>query len=76
LSLHFTKALKNIKINIGSECDSELNELAIEFTDATQQPQGLPPHRVIFYHKIRLTANPKRQRRNRISVPEFEELKR
>jgi hypothetical protein len=30
----------------------------------------------IFDNKIRLTAFPKRQRRNRLSVPEFEELKR
>jgi hypothetical protein len=36
------------------------------------------PHanRGIFDHKIRLTAYPKRQRRNRLPFPEFEELKR
>ena len=34
------------------------------------------PHteRGIFDHKTRLTAYPKGQRRNRLSVPEFEEL--
>ncbi len=40
------------------------------------EPQGLPPHRGIFDHKIRLTACLKRQRRNRLSVPEYEKLKR
>jgi len=54
----------------------QLKELVTEIVDVTQEPQGLPPHRGIFDHKIRLTAYPKRQRRNRLSAPEHEELKR
>jgi putative transposase len=34
------------------------------------------PHVIYFYHNIRLTLYPKRQRRSRLSVPEFEDLKR
>ena len=29
-------------------------DLITEFGDVTQEPQGLPPHRGIFDHKIRL----------------------
>jgi hypothetical protein len=71
VSLHF-----NEELDFGSELDTKLKKLIIEFAGVTQEPQGLSPHRGIFDRKIRLTAFPKRQRRNRISVPEFEELKR
>ncbi len=54
----------------------QLKELVTEFVDVTQEPQGLPPHRGIFDHTIRLTAYPKRKRRNRLSILEYEELKR
>ena len=76
VSLHFDEELESIKIDFGPELDTQLKELVTEFADVTQEPQGLPPHRGIFDYKIRLTAYPKRQRRNHLSFPEYEELKR
>ena len=55
-------------MDVGLELDAQLKELVTEFADVTQEPQGLPPHRGIFDHTIRLTAYPKRQRRNHLSV--------
>ena len=75
VSLHFVEESEYIKTDFGPELDTQLKELVIEFADVTKEPQGLPPHRGIFYHKIRLTAYPKRQRRNRLSYPECEERK-
>ncbi len=67
--LRFTEELESIKTNFGIESDIQLKELVTEFADVTQEPQGLPPNRGIFDHTIRLTAYPKRQRRNRLSIP-------
>jgi len=50
--------------------------LETEFADVTHEIQGLPPHKEIFDHKIRLTVYPKRQRRKCMSVSEYEDLKR
>ncbi len=55
---------------------TQLKEIVTEFVDVTQEPQGLPPQRGIFDHTYRLTAYPKPQRRNRLSVTEYEKLKR
>ena len=76
VSLLFAKELQTIKTDFGSELNTKLKELITEFADVTQEAQELPPHRGIFDHTILLTAYPKRQRRNRLSLPEFEELKR
>ena len=64
MSLLFAEGLESIKKDFGSEMDTQLKELITEFADVTQEPQGLPPHRGIFDHNIRLTAYLKRQRRN------------
>jgi hypothetical protein len=76
VSLQFAEELESIKIDFGPELNTQLNELVNEFDDVTQEPQGLPPHRGTFDYTIRLTAYPKRQRRNRLFVLEYEELKR
>jgi len=76
VSLHFAEELETFKTDFGSELDTKLKELITEFADVTQEPQGLPQYRGIFDHTIRLTAYPKHQRRNRMFVPKFEELKR
>jgi hypothetical protein len=76
VSLHFNEELQSGTTDFGLELDTQLKELITEFANDTQELQGFPPHRGIFDHKIRLTVYPKRQRRNRLSVPEFEELKR
>ena len=56
--------------------DQQLKHLITEFADVTVEPQGLPPHRGHLDHKVKLTSYPPRQRRNRLSMPEYEELKR
>ena len=76
MSLHFSQELEYIKTNFGPELDVQLKKLVTEFVDVTQEPQGFPPHRGIFDHTIRIIAYPKRQRRNRLSIPEYKELKR
>ena len=48
----------------------------MEFADVTEESQGLPPHRGHLDHKVKLTGYPPRQRRNRLSVLEYKELKR
>ena len=60
VSLHFLEGLESIKTDFGPESGTQHRELVTEFVDVTQEPQGLPPHRGIFDHKIRLTAYPKR----------------
>jgi hypothetical protein len=74
--LHFPEELESITTDFGPELNIPLKELDNEFADVTQEPQRLPPHRGIFDHTIRLTAYPKRQRRNRLCCPEYEELTR
>ena len=44
--------------------------------DVTDEPQGLQPHQGHLDHKVKLTGYPPRQRRNRLSAPEYEESKR
>ncbi len=66
--------METIKSEFGKAFDFQLKELVTEFADVTQETQGLPPHRGIFDHIIKLTGYPKRQRRNRLSVHEFEDL--
>jgi hypothetical protein len=71
VSLHFAEELESIKTDFGPELDTCLKELVTKFADVNQEPQGLPSHRGIFEHTIRLTAY-KRQRRNRFSFSEYE----
>jgi len=68
--------LESIKTDFGHELDTQLKELVTEFVDVIQEPQGLPSHRGIFDHNIYFSAYPKRQRRNRLYVTDYEELKR
>ena len=62
--------------DFGPEFDEKLRKLLDEYTDVSSEFTGLPPSRGIYDHKIQFTNEPRRQRRNRLSVPEFEELKR
>jgi len=50
VSLHFAKELKYIKTDFGPKLDIPHKELVTKFADVTQEPQGLPPQRGIFYH--------------------------
>jgi hypothetical protein len=77
LSLQFAKEFQTIKTDLFcSELDTQLKELITDFADVTKDPQGVSPHRGICDHRTRLIAYSKRWRRFRMSVLEFEELKR
>jgi hypothetical protein len=65
-----------MKNDIGEHFDKQLKQLIAEFADVTEEPEGLPPYRVMFDHKVKLSGYPPRQRRNRLTVPEYDELKR
>ena len=47
-----------------------------KYTDVSSDFTGLPPSRGGFDHKIQLKSQPRIQRRNRLSRPEYEELKK
>jgi hypothetical protein len=74
ISLHFAEDLASDNSDIGDQFDQQLKQLITELADVTEEPQGLSPHRGHLYHKTKLTGHPPRQRRNRLSVPEYEEL--
>jgi len=76
ISLHIVEELATVKSGYGEQFDKHLKQLITEFADVTKEPQGLPPHRGHLDHKVKLTCYPHRHRRNRLSVPEYEELKR
>ena len=65
-----------IKSDFGPEFDEKLQKLVDEYQDVTAEFVGLPPSRGEHDHSIKLTGEPPRQRRSRLSHPEFEELKR
>ncbi len=76
ISLQFKEDLDTIKSNFGEEFDKQIEELITEFADVTKEPEGLPPHRGMLDHKVKLASYPPRQRRNRINLPKYDELKR
>ena len=76
VSLQLAEQIASVKTGFGSEYDDEIKSLIEEFEDITQDFKGLPPHRGKYDHKVKLTGTQRRQRRNRLSVPEFEELKK
>ncbi len=76
ISLHFDEELANVKSDFGEQFDQQLKHLITEFADITEEPQGLPPHRGYLDHKVKLTGYPPRQRRNRLSLLKYKELKR
>jgi hypothetical protein len=76
ISLHFAEELATIKSDFGEQFDQQLKDLITEFVDVKEGPQGLPPHRGHLDNKVKLTCYPLRQRRNILSVHEYEELKR
>ena len=76
ISLNFAGELATIKSYFGEQFDQQLIHLITEFVDVTEETQGLPPHRGYLDHKVKSTGYPPRQRRNRLSLHEYEELKR
>ena len=73
ISLHFAEELAIVKSDFG---DQQRKHLITEFADVGEEPQGLPPHRGHLDHKVKFTGYPPRQRRNILSMFEYEELKR
>ena len=45
ISLHFAEELATVKSDFGEQFDQQLKHPITEFADATEEPQGLPPHR-------------------------------
>jgi hypothetical protein len=76
ISLHFAEDCASVKSDLGEQFDQKLKQLVTELADVTYEPQGLPPHQGNLEHKMKLTGYLPRQRRKRLSVLEFEELKR
>ena len=74
--LHFGEGLASVKSDFGEQFNQQLKQLITEFANVTEEPQGLPPHRGYLDHDVKLTGYPPRQWRIRVSVPEYEELKR
>ena len=76
ISLHFAEELPTVRSDFGKQFDRQLKHLITNFADVTKEPQGLTPHRGYLDHKVKLTGYPPRQWRNKLSVSEYEELKR
>lgn len=76
ISLQLAEQIASITTDFGPEYDEQLRAMVDEYEDITKEFSGLPPDRGQYNHKVRLTGTPKRQRRNRLSPPEFAELKR
>ena len=76
ISFHFVWESASVKSDFGEEFDQQLKQLITEFADITEEPRGLPANRGHLDHKVKLTGYFPRLRRNRLSVSEYEELKR
>jgi hypothetical protein len=76
ISLQFKEDLDTIKSDFGEEFDKQIKKLITEFADVTEEPEGLPPQRGMSDHKVKLTGYPPKQRRNRLTVHEYDEFKR
>jgi hypothetical protein len=76
ISLQFKEDLETIKSDFGEQFDKRFKELLTEFADVTEEPKGLPPYRGMSDRKVKLTCYQPRQRRNRLSMPEYDERKR
>jgi hypothetical protein len=74
--MQFKEDMETTKFDICEQFDRQLKELITEFAEATQESEGLPSHRDMLDHTIKLNCYPPRQRRKRLCVPECEELKR
>ena len=76
ISLQFKEDLETIKGDFGEQFNKQLKRLITEFADITEELEGLPPQRGMLDHKVKLAGYPPRQRRNRLTVSEYDELKR
>ena len=68
--------IDDIDTDFGSKFTNKLKARVKEFSDITKPFTGLPPKRPGLDHHIEFTEEPKRQRRNRLSAPQYEELVR
>ena len=73
ISNNFAEDLASVKSDFKDQFDQQLKQLITEFEDVTEEPQGLSPHRGQLDHKVKFTGYPPRRRRNRLSIPEYEE---
>ena len=76
VSMQLAEQIAKIETDFGPEYDAMVKSLIDEYEDITSDFKGLPPDRGKYNHKIKLTGTPRRQRRSRLSPPEFAELKK
>ena len=77
ITFHFDEDLISLKSDFGEQFDQQLKQLITEFADVTEESQELSPHRGHLDHtQVKLTGYPPHHRRNRLPLPEYEELKR
>ena len=76
ISLHFVEEPAAIKSDFGEQFNQQPKHNITEFADFNKEPQGLPPHRGHLNHHVKITGYSPRKRRNILSVPQHEELKR
>jgi len=75
IALQFKEDFKTIKSDFGDQFDKLLKERITDFANVKEVPEGLLPHRGTLDHKEKLTCYQPRQRRNRLFMPEHDELK-
>ena len=76
MSIQQVQEMSEISSYFGDDYDQKLRDLINEFSDVSEEFKGLPPDRGDLNHKIRLTGEPRRQRRNRLSPAEFAEVRK
>ena len=54
ISLQFKEDLETIKSDFGEQIDKHPKQLITKFVDVTEEPEGLPPHRGMLDHKVKL----------------------
>ena len=69
-------SVDDITTDFGPDFDERVKAVVREFPTVTADFEGLPPSRGALDHRVELTGEPRRQRRNRLSVAEHEELRR
>jgi hypothetical protein len=76
ISLQFKEDFDATKSDFEEEFDKQIKELITEFADVTEEHERLPPHRGMLDHKVKLIGYPHRQRRNILTMHEYDDPKR
>ncbi len=60
ISLQMKKNVETIQIDFGGQFDKQLKDLITEFADVAEESEGLPTHRIMLDHKVKLIGYPPR----------------